>query len=120
MRAGAAEFDVCIAVMNINEEGKITLRDKDGNELVQPHALGPITADLTDPDGGVTRVTWVWTKSPTSPNDSWPGDSIGVASATYTPNNEDTSDFLRVTATYMDAKNDPPTDTAPRAGGGDS
>ena len=48
------EFDVCIAVMNIDEAGKITLRDKDGNELVQPHADGPITADLTDPDGGVT------------------------------------------------------------------
>ena len=35
------EFDVCIAVMNIDEDGKITLRDKDGNELVQPHALDP-------------------------------------------------------------------------------
>ena len=52
------EFDVCIAVMNINEVGKITLRDEDGNELVQPHADGPITADLTDPDGGVTGVVW--------------------------------------------------------------
>ena len=27
-------------------------------------------------------------------------------SATYTPTNADTSFFLRVTATYMDAKND--------------
>ena len=52
---GRGEFDVCIAVMNINEEGKITLRDKDGNELVQPYAHGPITADLTDPDGGRHR-----------------------------------------------------------------
>ena len=52
---GRGEFDVCIAVMNINEEGKITLRDEDGNELVQPYAHGPITADLTDPDGGRHR-----------------------------------------------------------------
>ena len=37
---GRGEFDVCIAVMNINEAGKITLRDEDGNELVQPHAHG--------------------------------------------------------------------------------
>ena len=110
---GRGEFDVCIAVMNMNEDGKITLRDKDGKELVQPHALGPITADLTDPDGGVTGVTWVWTKSPTSPNDSWPADSIGDA-ATYTPSNDDTSDFLRVTATYMDAKNDATDDQTAR------
>ena len=107
------EFDVCIAVMNIDEAGKITLRDKDGNELVQPYAHGAITADLTDPDGGVIGVTWVWTKSPTSPNDSWPADSIGDA-ATYKPSNDDTSDFLRVTATYMDAKNDPTDDADDR------
>ena len=52
---GRGEFDVCIAVMNINEEGKITLLDKDGNELVQPYAHGTITAELTDPDGGSHR-----------------------------------------------------------------
>ena len=61
------EFDVCIAVMNIDEVGKITLRDEDGNELVQPHAQGPITADLTDPDGGVTGVTWQWERSQVNP-----------------------------------------------------
>ena len=57
---GRGEFDVCIAVMNIDEAGKITLLDEDGNELVQPRARGPITAELTDPDGGVTGVTWMW------------------------------------------------------------
>ena len=54
---------MCIAVMNINEDGKITLLDEDGNELVQPRAHGPITADLTDPDGGVTGVVWEWERS---------------------------------------------------------
>ena len=101
---GRGEFDVCIAVMNVNEAGKITLRDANDDELVQPYAHGAITADLTDPDGGVTGVTWKWTKSPTSPNANWPSDVIGEA-ATYTPRNYDTSDFLRVTAAYMDAKN---------------
>ena len=110
---GRAEFDVCIAVMNVNEDGKITLRDEDGNELVQPYAHGAITADLSDPDGGVTGVIWEWTSSPTSPNASWSTVSIGNA-ATYTPSNDDTSDFLRVTATYMDAKNDPPDDPTDR------
>ena len=110
------EFDVCIAVMNINEVGKITLRDKDGNELVQPHADGPITADLTDPDGGVTGATWQWERSQVNPpTGSEPLTNItNATSATYTPTNADTSYFLKVTATYMDAKNEDPGDTDAR------
>ena len=109
------EFDVSIAVMNINEIGKITLRDKDRNELVQPHAGGPITADLTDPDGGVTGVEWRWERSQVNPptgNDPLTDIAAedGGTSATYTPTNGDTSYFLKVTATYMDAKNDETTE----------
>ena len=109
---GRGEFDVCIAVMNINEEGKITLRDEDGNELVQPRARGPITADLTDPDGGVTGVTWQWARSEDDPPQSpEPSDITDATTATYTPTNaDDIGFFLRVTATYMDGKNDAPTD----------
>ena len=106
---GRGEFDVCIAVMNINEEGKITLLDEDLNELVQPRAQGSITAKLTDPDGGVTDagVTWVWERSPTSPPTEQTLTTIsGATSDTYTPTNGDTGYFLKVTATYMDAKND--------------
>ena len=113
---GRGEFDVCIAVMNINETGKITLRDGEGNELVQPHALGPITADLTDPDGGVTGVTWNWERSQVNPPTGIHAltDIDGAASATYTPTNDDTSFFLKVTATYVDAKNEDPGDTDAR------
>ncbi len=107
---GRGEFDVCIAVMNINEEGKITLLDEDLNELVQPRAQGSITAKLTDPDGGVTDagVTWVWERSPTSPPTEQTLTTIsGATTATYTPTNaDDIGFFLRVTAMYMDAKND--------------
>ena len=114
------EFDVCIAVLNIDEDGKITLRDKDGNELVQPHADGPITADLTDPDGGVTDVVWVWSRAQVDPPGTGDDERTPIAdatSATYTPRNDDTSYYLHVMATYMDAKNDATTespDTAPR------
>ena len=117
---GRGEFDVCIAVMNIDEEGKITLRDEDGNELVQPYAHGPITANLTDPDGGVTRVVWVWSRAQIDPPGT-PGSGddarspiAGVTSATYTPDNADTSYYLHVAATYMDAKNEVPGDTNAR------
>ena len=117
---GRGEFDVCIAVMNINEKGKITLRDKDGNELVQPRARGPITADLTDPDGGVTGVTWQWARSQNDPPTAGDRTDIdGATTATYTPTNaDDIGSFLRVTAMYIDAKNDeltePAADTDPR------
>ena len=99
---GRGEFDVCIAVMNIEELGKVTLLDEDGNELVQPYANGAMTADLTDPDGGVSIVSWVWTKSETSPNLIWPADPIGMEDS-YTPTNVDTGDYLRATVTYTDA-----------------
>ena len=85
---GRGEFDVCIAVMNIDEEGKITLRDEDGNELVQPYALGPITADLTDPDGGVTGIVWVWSRAQIDPpgiGDDARSPIADATSATYTP-----------------------------------
>ena len=110
---GRGEFDVCIAVMNVNEAGKITLRDKEGDELTQPYAHGAITADLTDPDGGVTGVTWVWSRAQVDPPGTG-GDArnpiADTDSKTYTPTNDDTSYFLHVMATYMDAKNDATTD----------
>ena len=114
---GRGEFDVCIAVMNINEVGKITLLDEDGVELVQPRARGPITASLTDPDGGVTDVVWVWSRAQIDPpgtGDDSRSPILDAASATYTPTNDDKSHFLHVMATYMDAKNDAADDTAER------
>ena len=103
---GRGEFDVCIAVMNINEAGKITLRDKDGNELVQPYAHGPITADLTDPDGDVSVSSWQWERSENETPVGDPTDIDGATSATYTPTNDDTSYFVSVTAMYTDGAED--------------
>ena len=105
---GRGEFDVCIAVMNINEVGKITLLDEDGDELVQPRALGPITAKLTDPDEGVTGVAWVWARSADDPPTGDDPTAIEPAAtgATYTPTNDDKGYFLRVTAMYTDGAQD--------------
>ena len=109
---GRGEFDVCIAVTNIDEAGKITLRDEDGNELVQPYAQGPITADLTDPDGVVNEVTWVWSRAQIDPPGSSRDDArnpiADATSATYTPTNTDTSFFLHVMAEYRDATSGAP------------
>ena len=101
---GRGEFDVCIAVMNIDEVGKITMLDEDGNLLVQPWALGPITASLTDPDGGVTGVTWEWRRSQNDPPTVGEPTVIvpAATSDTYTPTNADTGFFLSVEAMYTD------------------
>ena len=100
---GRGEFDVCIAVMNIDEEGKITLLDKERNELDQPYAHGTITAELTDPDGVTGVTTWQWARSQNE-SDENPTDIPDATKATYTPTNGDTGFFLSVTATYMDAQ----------------
>ena len=117
-KGGIGRFDVCIAVMNFNEAGKITLFDGDGNELVQPRAHGPITASLTDPDGGVTgSIGWVWSRAQVDPPTTDANARNPIADATnttYTPTNDDTSYFLHVAATYMDAKNDATDDTTVR------
>ena len=61
---------------------------------------------MVDPDGGVTGVTWEWDRSQLNPPFTDDDDITDPMSDTYTPTNADTSFFLRVTATYMDAKND--------------
>ena len=102
---GEGRFDVCIAVMNINEEGKIRLLDEESNEVVQPRAQGAITAELTDPDGGVTVLTWQWARADVDPLPAGltPDPIVGATSATYTPtNNGDTGKFLHVTVGYTD------------------
>ena len=116
-KGGIGRFDVCIAVMNIDEAGKITLRDEDGNELIQPYAHGPITADLTDPDGVVNEVTWVWSRAQIDPPGSGENarNPIGDAtSPTYTSTNADTSFFLHVAAAYRDMTSGDPVDTNDR------
>ena len=116
-RGGIAEFDVCIAVNNIEEAGKITLLDEDGNELVQPHARGPITAELTDPDGGVTNLTWQWAKADVDPvpQGQTPDDITVATNNKYTPTNDDTGSFLHVTATYADVLSELDADGNPTA-----
>ena len=100
---GRAEFDVCIAVSNTQETGSITLVDENGAEVTQPHAHGEVTAVLSDPDGGVRDVTWQWARSANNPpTNGDPTDIAGETGDSYTPTNDDTGDFLEVTAMYRD------------------
>ncbi len=99
------ETDVTVTVTNSEEEGKVKLSS------IQPAVETELTATVTDPDGGVTNVKWLWQSAPTSAG-SW-DDIDDATSATYTPtagdpaDKDDTGDignYLRVAVTYNDAQ----------------
>ena len=48
--------NVTITVTNVDEEGTVTLSSS------QPQEGTPLTATLTDPDFGITRLTWRWAR----------------------------------------------------------
>jgi hypothetical protein len=91
---GRDEINVAISVTNVDEPGTISLSSTEaafGTEL---------TATLTDPDGGITDVSWEWQWS--SDGDTWVT-VPGGRNASYTPSESDGGLMLRATATYSDA-----------------
>ena len=95
--ANTAMRSVTVKVTNVDEMGTVTLSS------LQPRVGVPITARLTDPDGGVSGVTWQWY------DDTINGDLTlnaieDATSATYTPVVGDVADILRARASYTDGK----------------
>ena len=86
---------VTITVTNVEEAGTVTLSS------VQPQVDTPVTADLADPDGDVSGVTWRWERS--ADNTAWTVIG-GATAASYTPVVGDVSNYLRVTASYTDGE----------------
>ena len=103
------EMAVTVIVENQEETGRITLEAENGmgNEPVPGAAWEPfvgkkVMAVVDDPDQGIAIVTWQWSKSTTGTEDSFvviPGETT----SSYTASSADEGDFLRVTATYIDA-----------------
>ena len=92
--AGRDSIDVTISVTNVDEPGTLSISSTEaafGTEL---------TATLTDPDGGITDVSWEW---------QWSSDGAewftvpGGMSASYTPAHSDGGLMLRATVEYSDA-----------------
>ena len=65
-----------MAVTNEDEAGAVAL------SLSEPDVDVPITASLTDPDGGLDRIVWSWARS--ADQTAWTAIS-GAALASYTP-----------------------------------
>ena len=86
--ANTGSLDVTVTVTNVDEEGTVTLSNR------QPEDGTPITAMLTDPDDGVSGVTWQWADDG--------GDIDGATSASFTPTNDQVGETLTATASYTD------------------
>ena len=84
---------VAVDVINIDEKGMLTLSSQ------QLRVGAPLTATLTDPDGSLTNVVWLWERS--TDRVGWTT-VIGAASDTYVPDVDDERNWLRVTASYTD------------------
>ena len=89
-----AMIAVTIAVTNQPEVGTVTLSP------AAPVVDAELRAALSDPDGGVTGVTWQWARS--ADPDGWT-DIPGATSMGYTPTSVDLGHHLRATASYTDA-----------------
>ena len=89
----STDAPVTIKVENIDEDGTVTFST--GN----PRARIPLTARLTDPDGGVTGITWQWSSS--TDQSAW-SDIFGATSQSITPEDGEVNRYLRVTAFYKD------------------
>ena len=66
----------------------------------QPQVGTALTATLTDPDGGLSNMSWQWASS-LNGSSNWATIS-GAASATYMPATADVGNYLRATAFYTD------------------
>ena len=85
-----------VQVIGVGGNGVVTLSSS------QPVVGTSLTATLTDPDGGVTGLTWQWSRS-TDGSTGWTNIS-GATSASYTPVVADRGMYLRATAAYTDAQ----------------
>ena len=107
-----AERAVVVTVKNMVEDGTVSLSS------VQPKIGFPLTASVTDPDGGVMDITWKWERDDTGTagpgatdncsdlaDDDWEdAEGMGVKTATYTPDDDDEGKCLRATAMYTDGE----------------
>ena len=92
----SGSITVTVNVTNLDERGSVTLSWK------QPQVSTEITASLTDPDGGVSGLTWQWSRADTK-NGSY-SDVNAATLASYTPVDDDVDKFLRATASYTDGE----------------
>ena len=93
----SAEAITSAAVIE-DDDGSVTLSP------TSPEVGNTVTARLSDPDGGVSGLTWQWAISPNGTS-NWTI-ILGATSATYTVTESHVGRYLRATASYDDAVGD--------------
>ena len=89
-----ATQDVEVTVTDVDEAGKVTINKP------QPQVSRGLSAEVTDPDGDPTDVTWQWSRGP---NVDGPWAAIDKATSnSHNPGALDVDHYLQVTATYTD------------------
>ncbi len=87
---------VSVRVIDVEEEGVVTLSDQ------EPEAGTQLTATLTDGDGGITGRSWQWWRSQDG-RTGWSPIS-GATNNSYTPTVADEDSYLRATVEYTDRR----------------
>ncbi len=87
-------YPITVTVVDADEPGEVEF------SAVQPQQGVPFTAEVVDPDGGISRVAWVWEKSARG-SDEWTVIRV-AASNVYQPVAADLNHHLRATAFYSD------------------
>ena len=95
-----SKLDVTVMVVDAEDTGTVSFVQR------EPQVGKPVTAKISDPDGGVTRTEWQWAKADQTDDTTCPDSGYtlidGATSPTYTPEAEDVDDCLQATATYVD------------------
>ena len=84
---------VTVSVGNVDEAGTVSF------DAGPPQVGSPLTARLSDPDGGVSGETWTWQVS--AGGTTWAAID-GASGASYTPSADDVGSYLRATVSYAD------------------
>ena len=87
---------VTVSVGNVDEPGQVSL------SRTSPGIGNPVTASLTDPDGGISAIAWQWSRSLDGATRFT--DIAGANSATYRPVTDDAGKYLRATVSYSDSQ----------------
>ena len=87
-------ISVTINVTNREEAGTVAL------STLRPVLNLPLSATLTDPDGGVSGQSWQWSRGNTATGSF--SSISGATSASYTPLQADVDRYLKVRVTYTD------------------
>ena len=89
-----APAELTITVLNIDEEGTVTLSTE------RPQQGITVTAGVTDPDRITSQIEWQWSRSANGVT-GW-ADIAGATAGHYTPTESDVGNYIRASATYTD------------------